>query len=172
MGTIGSFDALDFRTYGRNERVVCRTVRGLEIGSVICPIESAELNAQTTNDGDLLRRVSPDDQLIVQRIERFRDRAFEACSRLVKQHRLNAILVDVEHLFDGQSLYFYFLGELSAGLQELTDMLSQEYEKKVRFRRFTERLSNGCGPGCGTAASKCSENGCGSCSLKGGGCAQ
>ena len=167
MGTIGSFDAIDFRHYSRDDRVVCRTARGLEIGSVICPLDSEDSKGLDHVDGELLRHVSPDDQLIVQRIERFRDRAFHACNRLVRKHRLRAVLVDVEHLFDGQSLVFYFLGEISDQLQGLTDRMSDEYEKKVQFRKFTERLANGCGPDCGTLASKCGESGCGTCSLKG-----
>jgi hypothetical protein len=68
------------------------------------------------------------------------------------------VLVDVEHLFDGQSLFFYFLGGESPEIADLTSELADAYEAKVQFRKFTDTLSQGCGPGCGTEEA---ENGCG-----------
>ncbi|MEM9410670.1 MAG: PSP1 C-terminal domain-containing protein [Planctomycetota bacterium] len=117
-------------------------------------------------DGELLRPVTQDDQLIVDRIERFRDRAFHACESLLKKHGKHSILVDVEHLFDGQSLYFYFLGDVPDDVHRLTDQLADEYEKKVGFRKFTSALANGCGPNCGTEESKCSSGGCSTCAIR------
>ncbi len=123
--------------------------------------------ADFETDGQLLRLVTPDDEMIINRINRFRDRAFLACSRLVKEKEFAATLVDVEHLFDGQSLYFYFLGEVTPELESLTAELSEAYESKVRFRKFTETLINGCGPDCGTGDA-CSDSGCQTCALSGG----
>ena len=47
--------------------------------------------------------------------------------------------MDVEHLFDGQSLYFYFLGEVQPEWESLTTELAATYEAKVRFQPFAER---------------------------------
>ena len=118
FAAVGRFESADFVTYARDEQVVCRTDRGLEIGQVLCPIEdSLESDAPGAialeSNGELLRRVSDNDQLIVSRIERFRDRAFFACQKMLREREIDALLVDVEHLFDGQSLFFYFLGEVS-----------------------------------------------------------
>ena len=60
------------------------------------------------------------------------------------------MLVDVEHLFDGQSLFFYFLGDTTPELDALTGELAEIYEAQVQFRKFTDTLTAGCGPGCGT----------------------
>ena len=164
FATVGRFESADYVTYARDERVVCRTDRGLELGEVVCPVEDRPLES----NGQLLRRVSADDEMIVRRIERFRDRAFEACNKMLKERQVDAVLMDVEHLFDGQSLYFYFLGHVPDEVHRLTNELSETYERKVRFKKFTETLANGCGPGCGEEASKCGTGGCGSCGLKGG----
>lgn len=109
--------------------------------------------------------MTPEDHLIVSRIERFRDRAFQACNHLLLDAGLDAVLVDVEHLFDGQSLYFYFLGHVSDEVHNLTDELAATYEKKVRFRKFTQIMAEGCGPLCGTGESKCTTGGCTTCGL-------
>jgi len=73
-----------------------------------------------------------------------------------------ATLVDVEHLFDGQGLFFYFLGEPPAEAARLTQQLAETYETTVEFRQFAETLAEGCGPGCGTAAAM-GQGGCESC---------
>lgn len=175
VGWIGRFRAVDRREHRRGYQVVCRTDRGLEIGIVLTAIHGEstpidvnsdpDLGADKSCDGQLLRRMTPDDRLILHRIERFRDRAWSACTDLIRQRGLSAILVDVEHLFDGQSLYFYFLGDVSDELSALTDELAETWEAKVRFRKFTQRLAEGCGPDCGTGESGCGVSGCGSCAL-------
>jgi hypothetical protein len=75
---------------------------------------------------------------------------------------MSAVLVDVEHLFDGQGLFFYFLGEVPPEIESFTAHLAEAYETKVQFRRFTETLIEGCGPGCGTEEAK-GQGGCDSC---------
>ena len=166
MGLIGRYQAADFCVYPRGCQVICRTDRGLEVGSVMCSIdEQSDLPVA----GMLLRQLGSEDKLIVNRLEKFRDRAFKACSEKIVQRKLSSILVEVEHLFDGQSLYFYFIGEVSSELEALTEELAETYDRKVRFKKFAETLAHGCGPGCGTTASKCgTAGGCASCSISGG----
>jgi len=156
LGRIGRFASVDHRTFGRDSEVVCRTARGLEVGKVICDLKLDDSGAE--NDGELLRRLGREDDAIVERLERFRDRAFVACQSLISERKLTATLVDVEHLFDGQSIWFYFLGEVSPQVEALTEELAEVYESKVKFRKFAETLAKGCGPDCGTGVS------CGSCS--------
>ncbi len=164
MGLVGRYRSVDHRTYSRNHRVICRTERGLEYGEVICEVES---RVDAAGNGELLRSVSKNDDMILERLRRHRDRAFLACQKLIAEHELPGVLVDVEHLFDGQSLFFYFLGDVSSDLEAITGELAEAYEAKVRFRKFTETLANGCGPDCGTKDSGCSSGGCGSCKLAG-----
>lgn len=163
LGSIGIFSSSDRRSRQRGEQVICRSERGLEIGTVMKALP--EDHSET--DGDLLRRVTPEDQLLIQRIEKFRDRAFTACQDLLKRRGLDAILVDVEHLFDGSGLYFYFLGEVSDEVNQLTEELAETYEAKVKFRRFSQTLAEGCGPDCGTEGKGgCSVGGCQNCSVR------
>jgi len=162
MGVVGTFDAADFRIYTRDQRVICRTDRGLEVGIVICDVD------QPATAGDVLRVTGSEDELILDRLERFRDRAYNACNDLLIQRGLSATLVDVEHLFDGESVFFYFLGAIDPRVESLTNELAETYDRKVKFRKFAETLAQGCGPDCGTKESGCSSGGCGSCALSGG----
>jgi hypothetical protein len=50
--------------------------------------------------------------LLYARLEKHRHAAYRACAALLAEHSISAVLVDVEHLFDGQGLFFYFLGDV------------------------------------------------------------
>ncbi|MGI9519574.1 MAG: PSP1 C-terminal domain-containing protein [Pirellulaceae bacterium] len=162
LGSVGRFHAVDRRTRGRGTQVICRTERGLEVGHVLTTLE---IDTDQV-DGELLRRVTPDDRLLINRIERFREKAFDDCLRLLKQHDIPATLVEVEHLFDGQNLFFYFLGEVTPQLDAITGELAETYESRVKFRRFAETLARGCGPECGSGAAGCGSEGCASCAVR------
>jgi cell fate regulator YaaT (PSP1 superfamily) len=162
MGHIGRFSPAEPILFPRGARVICRTQRGLEIGEVVAPVMR-----DAAPDGTLLRGATPQDELIAARLQRYRDEAFQACAELLQQHELAVRLIDVEHLFDGQSLYFYFLGEATMALDAITAQLAGLYTAKVQFERFHDALTSGCGPGCGTesASNGCGTSGCASCAV-------
>ena len=170
LGQVGRFRSVDAARYPRGARVVCRTSRGLEVGEVLKAAEHPV--DETAIDGSLLRRLTVQDRLLLQRIERNKEAAYQSCRALLASRGIAAVLVDVEHLLDGQSLFFYFLGEVPPEVQAITAELVEEYEAKVQFRKFTEAVTAGCGPGCGTeqAAGGCgadSVGGCASCAVAG-----
>jgi hypothetical protein len=162
-----------------------RTVRGMELGEVLgSPHDAVEVLADEllvdevlaeeadsatvglVPDGAILRRMTIEDQLLEARLERNRHDAFAACCRRLSELGVSAPLLDVEHLFDGRGLYFYFLGQPPAEAEQLTAELANVYDANVQFRQFAETLTAGCGPDCGTA--KAGGGGCSSC---GTGCA-
>jgi cell fate regulator YaaT (PSP1 superfamily) len=167
LGNVGLFDSVDATRYRRGTRVICRTARGLELGEILSPWESLDASlAGRDADGQVLRPVTVEDDLLLARIAKRQDEAFAACARLVEARGLGAVLVDVELLFDGSSLYFYFLGETTPELESLTAELAEAYEAEVQFRRFAETLATGCGPDCGTdQAAGCQSGSCSSCVL-------
>jgi cell fate regulator YaaT (PSP1 superfamily) len=161
MGQVGRFAAVDAVRYPRHARVIVRTRRGLELGDVLSPPDDRD-DGRAFADGELLRGITVQDELLQARLEKHRQEAYEACANLLRAHHLPAVLVDVEHLFDGQGLFFYFLGEVTPELEAHTQELAEMYEAKVQFRKFTETLIEGCGPGCGTDEAK-GQGGCEAC---------
>jgi cell fate regulator YaaT (PSP1 superfamily) len=157
LGQIAGFISADQTCYPRGSRVVVRTDRGLELGQVLTPPEGEQEFMDVA--GTILRGMTSEDELLETRLLKNRQAAFEACSIRIAALRLPTILMDVEHLFDGQTLVFYFLGEISPQLEALTGELTEAYESHVEFRKFTETLAVGCGPDCGTDSGA----GCGSC---------
>jgi cell fate regulator YaaT (PSP1 superfamily) len=162
MGQVGRFTAVDAVRYPRRSRVIVRTRRGLEIGEVLSPPDD-RMDDRQFADGDILRGMTVQDELLQARLEKNRQEAYAACAALLAEQGIPGVLVDVEHLFDGQGLFFYFLGEVDSRLESITGRLATAYEAKVQLRRFTETLIEGCGPGCGTDEVK-GRGGCDSCS--------
>ena len=151
MGHVGRFRSAEPVRHRRGARVVIRTERGLELGEVLGD-ETPRPNGGTgrEQDGVLLRRATVSDELLAARLEKNRQEAYEACVRMLQERGVDAVLIDVEHLFDGRGLYFYFLGPVSDELESLTQELATAYDAEARFQQFTEAVEQGCGPACGT----------------------
>ncbi len=164
MADIGAFGSADATSYPRGSRVIVRTRRGLEVGQVLTQPESFENNGSI--DGTIVRGMTIEDQLLEARLHRNRLAANEACATELARRGLPTVLLDVEHLFDGETLVFYFLGEMPSELDALTAELAEAYDAKAQFRGFVETVTAGCGPGCGT--DEATGAGCGSCAT---GCA-
>lgn len=160
MGHVGRFLAVDASRYPRRTRVIVRTRRGLEIGEILMPPTDAPQDGlgMAGVDGQILRGMTDSDELLAARLNRHRDEAFEACRRAVGESGLAVTLFDVEHLFDGRGVYFYFLGDVTPEVEQFTQDLAEIYDGAAQFRRFAETLAEGCGPDCGTgeaAGGKC-----------------
>ncbi len=161
MGHVAAFSSADTARYPRGTRVVLRTERGLELGEILAP--QAE-SPTAPRAGTIIRAMTEQDHLLETRLSKNRLEAYDACQRKLDELGLDTALIDVEHLFDGRSLIFYFLGDQPPALARVTDELAEAYDAQVQFRAFTDAVVAGCGPDCGTENAA----GCGSC---GTGCA-
>ncbi len=148
LGNVGRFTSVDAVAYPRASRVIVRTSRGLETGEVLGPAEEEVMRGNT--DGSILRGMTIEDELLENRLEKNRQKALDACTARLAELGITATLVDVEHLFDGRSLFFYFMGEVTPEIEAITAELAEVYDAAAQFRKFSETLTQGCGPGCGT----------------------
>ena len=158
QGEIGRFRSLDGSVYRRGQQVICQTTRGLVVGDVL-----STTSAEQATNNLVLRLMTPQDHLLQQRLMRYKSDAIDECRSRMNALGVEAQLLDVDHLFDGRTLLFYFLGEIPDELTSLTDELAAEYERKSHSSEFADLLMKGCGPGCGTTE----KSGCGTS----GGCA-
>lgn len=158
LGHVGRFYAgHDGVRYPRGCRVVVRTARGLELGEVLAECDEVPLYLA---DGKMLRRMTVSDELLEARLQMHREKAYAACAQRIAESDLPVVLMDVEQLFDGRNLVFYFLGDPTEELDRITGELAELYDTQVQFRRFAETVAQGCGPGCGTEDA--AGSGCGS----------
>ena len=148
LGRVGRFTSVDAVTFPRHSQVVVRTSRGLERGEVLASPGAGD--GDHPADGSLLRGMTPEDHLLAARLDDRRTAAAEACASRLASLNQGITLLDVEHLFDGRTIWFYFLGEATPEVESLVAELAEVYEAEVQFRRFSDTLVQGCGPECGT----------------------
>ena len=160
LGLVGRFLSADFVRYPRGTRVIVRTNRGLEIGEILAA--SAEDSPQTELDGAIIRGMTVEDHLLETRLQKNRDAALAACESRIREFSPSTTLLDVELLFDGRSLFFYFLGDVPSAIESWTDDLAELYDTHIQFRKFADAVTEGCGPGCGTEDA--TGHGCSTCS--------
>lgn len=162
MGRLGHYRSSGREAYPRLARVLVRSSRGLQVGQVLVPVHGAE---PWPCEGTLLRRLTVEDELLLVRLEQRRHEAFVACVRRLQQLGTRATLLDVELLFDGSALCFYFLGEPPSELEEHLAELAAAYDAQAQIERFAQTLLAGCGPHCGTeSAGGCGEA-CSACAV-------
>ena len=147
----------------RGNRIVCRTARGLEIGDILCETH-ADLDAE---HGRWVRNAGPEDELLWNKLLELSQSASDACQRYLSDSGLPDVLLEVEPLMDGKTLFFHFLGEPTDATNQCVEQLAEVYQEQVSNSGFAKLLEHGCGPGCGTEAkSGCgSSGGCASCGL-------
>ncbi len=163
-GQVGRFQAIEEGRLRRQDRVVCRTLRGLEVGHVLQPTQFSVDNANSF-DGRILRRMRAEDELLWGHLQQLAEQTHQACREWFAQSPSDSVLLDVEPLLDGRTLYFHFLSEVSDDVQHHLDRLVQTYEEQVRNSQFARLLEHGCGPGCGTSKAKNACVGCAVCKV-------
>jgi cell fate regulator YaaT (PSP1 superfamily) len=139
MRFLGTFDA-DHEGYARGHDVLIRTERGLEVGQILCPATAAavELIAEPTR-GRIVRLLTEHDRAERVQLREREERELETCARFVQQRRLQMELVDVEHLFGGERIIFYFLAEKRVDFRELVKDLAREYQTRIEMRQIGVR---------------------------------
>ncbi len=153
----------------RGRRVIVRSSRGTELAEIIRCIPSQEPeNTSVTEDQpqtpskrqpsvSILRPTSDEDELLLKRLDRHKREAVEACQVALAESGSDAVLLDVDQVFDGGTLVMHFLGSVDAAAESITREITERYESIVRTRHFAKLLRDGCGPDCGEK-----EGGCGS----------
>src|SRR4051794_2073394 len=139
MRFLGEFDP-EGNAYPRGAEVVVRTDRGLELGQILCPAvpRAIELIADPTK-GRIVRVVTDKDRAERERLKDREQQELETCVRFVEQRKLQMELVDVEHLFGGERIIFYFLAEKRVDFRELVKDLARTYQTRIEMRQIGVR---------------------------------
>ncbi|MCI0684165.1 MAG: signal peptidase [Gemmataceae bacterium] len=126
--------------YARGQEVVVRTERGLEIGEVLCESTPQAVNylAEPTH-GQIVRALTQDDLAEVDRVREKEEVEFHRCKEFINERRLQMDLIDVEHLFGGERVIFYFLAEKRVDFRELVKDLAREYRTRIEMRQIGVR---------------------------------
>ncbi|HZT79179.1 MAG TPA: regulatory iron-sulfur-containing complex subunit RicT [Gemmataceae bacterium] len=140
MRFLGPFDAPAGLALPRGTQAVVRTERGQEVGQVLCEASPRAVELLTEPvGGRILRPLSEDDRRQLDRLAQAERDEFDACCRFVAQRKLQMDVVDVEHLFGGERIVFYFLAEKRVDFRELVKDLAREFRTRIEMRQIGVR---------------------------------
>jgi cell fate regulator YaaT (PSP1 superfamily) len=140
MRFIGEFAAPPGVAPARRQQVVLKTDRGQEIGEVLCPATpQAVATIPDLTKGDILRTPTREDLARMDLVRELQKREFVSGERLIAQHNLAMQLVDVEHIFGGERIIFYFLAENRVDFRELVKSMAREFHTRIELRQIGVR---------------------------------
>lgn len=172
-GVIGVFTRTEPGEFPRGTRVVVRTERGVELGTVLGPatIHQARLFG-SVSCGLLIRSIAPSDEARLGELAGIEQGIFDLARRTAVGEQFPVDVLDVEVLFDGQLAVVQFLGD-EARIDPFARMLEESLHLTIRFENLAggspqpeKHADHRCEkPDCGREGA----GGCTTCST-GGGC--
>ena len=140
MRFLGDFEPAAEMVYRRNQDVIIETERGQEVGEVLCETTPRAMeHIQEPTKGRILRVMSDADREQQLRGQEREDAAFQRCCDFIAERRLQMELVDVEQLFGGERLIFYFLAEKRVDFRDLVKDLAREFRTRIEMRQIGVR---------------------------------
>jgi cell fate regulator YaaT (PSP1 superfamily) len=138
---IGEFSSKGRDNYPRGGQVVVRSDRGVEVGEVLCPASdrTREYLGATEAKGHILRETTEQDRQKIDELRLQEREEFRGCQELIAQHKLLMQLVDVEHLFGGERLLFYYLSENRVDFRDLVKALASRFRVRIEMRQIGVR---------------------------------
>jgi len=140
MRLLGAFVPAVGVSARRGDAVVGRTDRGQESGEALCPATPEALGViPDPTKGDILRVAVAEDRAKLTHLADVEKKEFAAAEKLIAHHRLAMQLVDVEHLFSGERIIFYFLAESRVDFRELVRSMAREFHTRIELRQIGVR---------------------------------
>jgi len=140
MRSLGVFSYTDqILHYG--SRVVVRTPRGQEVGTVRCeagPEIVAKLRKGFHEDR-ILRPMTETDEIEYRRLLQKEQKNLERCQRIIQEMGIIMELVRVEHIFGGERIVLYYTAAGRVDFRELVKALTAELHTRIEMRQISTR---------------------------------
>jgi cell fate regulator YaaT (PSP1 superfamily) len=138
---VGEFASKGRDSFSRGCQVLVRSDRGVEVGEVLGPASdrTREYLGVAESKGPILRETSEQDRQKIDALRLQERDEFRGCQDLIAQHKLLMQLVDVEHLFGGERLLFYYLSENRVDFRDLVKALAARYRIRIEMRQIGVR---------------------------------
>jgi cell fate regulator YaaT (PSP1 superfamily) len=140
MRHVGIFDGNEPTPIPRKTAVILRTERGVELGELLCPATPQTIAAvPEPTRGQILRIANQLDHDHAEAMRQLQRKEFLQAEEMVRQHRLAMQLVDMERIFGGERLVFYFLSEVRVDFRELVKTMAREFKTRIELRQIGVR---------------------------------
>jgi len=134
------------------DEVVVPAARGVGYGRVVTPIKEVGDKELEEPLKKVMRRASARDKERQKENTLKKEEAYRTARKLIQRHGLPMKLVDVDYVFDGSSIVFYFTAEGRVDFRELVKDLASTLKARIELRqvgvRDEAKMVGGLGP-CG-----------------------
>jgi cell fate regulator YaaT (PSP1 superfamily) len=123
----------------KGDDVVVTTERGIELGQVVLVPQEPDAS---TGPGpfDRIERVATDDDVrAAEELEERERETMKVYRELVKERGLDMKPIDVEYLFDGSKIVFYFVAEERVDFRDLVRDLAARFHARIDMRQVGVR---------------------------------
>ena len=126
-------------TAAPGDQLVVETSKGMELGSVLEGNHMVE-DSDTVQPLRPVVRAATADDLRVAEINRSREaEAFGICKEMIRKHKLEMKLVDVECSFEGNKILFFFTADGRVDFRELVKDLAGVFRTRIELRQIGVR---------------------------------
>jgi len=158
MDSLGWFEHNEAEVPKSASRVVVKTEKGLELGYVVGQVgcfregqfrlskdqvkryfDESQVEFVEAPAGRVVRFATQEDVSEEKHLQKIADEEMESCRRFAKELNLNMKIVDVEHIFGGERIIFYFMAETRVDFRDLVKKLAHEYQTRIEMRQIGSR---------------------------------
>ena len=157
MGMLGWFKHKLNHISKTQKRVVIKTDRGLELGELVgCYCykhghfrwekekvskyyEENHPGEVVSEQGDFVRYATAEDLSEEKHLLASSKQELERCEKIISDMKLAMRVVDVEHVFGGERIIFFFSSEGRVDFRELVKNLAQEFHTRIEMRQIGAR---------------------------------
>lgn len=140
MKQIGEFTARVRDRFSRGDQVVVRSTRGVEWGEVLCEATKRTREyMKSDGKGRILRDVSDEDHRSWDETMAKEAEYFATGSQMIADRSMQMQLVDVELIFGGERLVFYYLAEQRVDFRELVKDFARQFKTRIEMRHIGVR---------------------------------
>lgn len=140
------------------KKVVVQTDKGLELGTIIgCRAAyksgqlkmdkeqlseyycASEVDFNAKPSGKFIRYATSEDLSEDKHLKNISKEEMKRCQQIAKEQNLDMKLVEVEHIFGGERIIFYFKADARIDFRELVKQLAHEYQSRIEMRQIGAR---------------------------------
>lgn len=141
MRLLGEFASKRQDTVQRGDDVIVRSDRGVEFGMVLCEAnESTKDNlGENARTGRILRLASDEDRRSLAEVADREKSFLVQAQAMIAEQRLQMQLVDVEQVFGGERIVFFYLAEKRVDFRDLVKCMAREFNARIEMRQIGVR---------------------------------
>ncbi|MHC4131042.1 MAG: PSP1 domain-containing protein [Planctomycetota bacterium] len=158
MNELGWFEHNEAQVPKIPRRIVIKTDKGLELGYIVGQLSPyrkgqfrlsqeqldeyyrfSEVDFECECSGKFIRYASSADVSEEKHLRKISKEEIDCCKKFTEELELPMKIVDVEHIFGGERIVFYFMADGRIDFRELVKRLAQEYQTRIELRQIGSR---------------------------------